>query len=112
MPQISSFNAGEIIYGATAQTGPHDPERAKAQRASLNRNRVILEHLDFLLKKICFAKRTAAGIQPAIVQANETTFFHSICPFHGNYQACPSQVAADKQPSSYPQRRPISKMNP
>ena len=42
---ISGFDAGEIIDQAHAQTGPHEPKRVKAQRASLIRNRVILERL-------------------------------------------------------------------
>jgi hypothetical protein len=45
MAHISGFDAGEIIDQAHAQTGPHEPKRAKAQRASLIRNRVILERL-------------------------------------------------------------------
>jgi hypothetical protein len=39
------YPAGEIIDQAHAQTGPHEPKRAKAQRDSLIRNRVILERL-------------------------------------------------------------------
>jgi hypothetical protein len=45
MAPISGFNAGEIIDQAHAQTGPHEPKRAMAQRDSLIRNRVILERL-------------------------------------------------------------------
>ena len=45
MAHISGFDAGEIIDQAHAQTGPHEPKRAKAQRESLIRNRVILERL-------------------------------------------------------------------
>ncbi|MCH1421397.1 MAG: hypothetical protein L7W40_13930 [Akkermansiaceae bacterium] len=45
MAHISGFDAGEIIDQAHAQTGPHEPKRAKAQRASLIRNRLILERL-------------------------------------------------------------------
>ena len=45
MAHISGFDTGEIIDQAHAQTGPHEPKRAKAQRASLIRNRVILERL-------------------------------------------------------------------
>ncbi|MDB4766042.1 hypothetical protein OAG92_05540 [Akkermansiaceae bacterium] len=45
MAHVSGFDAGEIIDQAHAQTGPHDPERTKAQRESLIRNRVILERL-------------------------------------------------------------------
>ena len=45
MAHTSGFDAGEIIDQAHAQTGPHEPKRAKAQRASLIRNRVILERL-------------------------------------------------------------------
>ncbi|MDA7496806.1 hypothetical protein N8491_03300, partial [Akkermansiaceae bacterium] len=45
MAHLSSFDAGEIIDQAHAQTGPHEPKRAKAQRASLIRNRLILERL-------------------------------------------------------------------
>ena len=47
MAHTSGFDAGEIINQAHAQTGPHEPKRAKAQRASLIRNRVILERLGF-----------------------------------------------------------------
>ncbi|MDA7532510.1 hypothetical protein OAL36_03580 [Akkermansiaceae bacterium] len=45
MAHISGFDAGEIIDQAHAQTGPHEPNRTKAQRESLIRNRVILERL-------------------------------------------------------------------
>ena len=45
MVHISGFDTGEIIDQAHAQTGPHEPKRAKAQRASLIRNRLILERL-------------------------------------------------------------------
>ena len=45
MAHMSGFDAGEIIDQAHAQTGPHEPNRAKAQRESLIRNRVILERL-------------------------------------------------------------------
>jgi hypothetical protein len=45
MAHISGFDTGEIIDQAHAQTGPHEPKRAKAQRESLIRNRVILERL-------------------------------------------------------------------
>ncbi|MDB4312648.1 hypothetical protein N9920_00575 [Akkermansiaceae bacterium] len=45
MAHISGFDIGEIIDQAHAQTGPVEPLRAKAQRASLIRNRVILERL-------------------------------------------------------------------
>ena len=45
MAHISGFDTGEIIDQAHAQTGPHEPKRAKAQRASLIRNRLILERL-------------------------------------------------------------------
>ncbi|MDB4447218.1 hypothetical protein N9128_06065 [Akkermansiaceae bacterium] len=45
MAHISGFDAGEIIDQAHAQTGPHEPKRAKAQRESLIRNRLILERL-------------------------------------------------------------------
>jgi hypothetical protein len=45
MAHTSGFDAGEIIDQAHAQTGPHEPKRAKAQRDSLIRNRVILERL-------------------------------------------------------------------
>ncbi|MDA7646792.1 hypothetical protein N8675_02535 [Akkermansiaceae bacterium] len=45
MAYISGFDTGEVIDQAHAQTGPHEPRRAKAQRASLIRNRVILERL-------------------------------------------------------------------
>ena len=48
MAHISGFDAGEIIDQAHAQTGPHEPKRAKAQRASLIRNRLILERLGCL----------------------------------------------------------------
>ena len=41
MAHVSGFDAGEIIDQAHAQTGPHEPKRAKAQRESLIRNRVI-----------------------------------------------------------------------
>ena len=41
----SSFDTGEIIDQAHAQTGPHEPKRAKAQRESLIRNRLILQRL-------------------------------------------------------------------
>ncbi|MDA7877882.1 hypothetical protein N9A89_07445 [Akkermansiaceae bacterium] len=41
----NGFDAGEIIDQAHAQTGPHEPKRAKAQRDSLIRNRLILERL-------------------------------------------------------------------
>ena len=45
MGHTSGFDASETIYQAHAQTGPHEPNRTKAQRASLIRNRVILERL-------------------------------------------------------------------
>ena len=45
MAHTSGFDVGETIDQAHAQTGPHEPKRAKAQRASLIRNRVILERL-------------------------------------------------------------------
>jgi hypothetical protein len=45
MAHISGFDASETIDQAHAQTDPHEPKRAKAQRASLIRNRVILERL-------------------------------------------------------------------
>ncbi|MDB4556763.1 hypothetical protein N9005_05860 [Akkermansiaceae bacterium] len=45
MAHISGFDTGEVIDQAHAQTGPHEPKRAKAQRESLIRNRVILERL-------------------------------------------------------------------
>jgi hypothetical protein len=45
MAHASGFDAGKIIDQAHAQTGPHEPTRAKAQRGSLIRNRVILERL-------------------------------------------------------------------
>jgi hypothetical protein len=45
MAHTSGFDASEIIDQAHAQTGPHEPKRAKAQRASLIRNRLILERL-------------------------------------------------------------------
>ncbi|MDA7639651.1 hypothetical protein N8686_03550 [Akkermansiaceae bacterium] len=45
MAHISGFDAGEIIDQAHAQTGPHEPNRTKAQRESLIRNRLILERL-------------------------------------------------------------------
>ena len=45
MAHISGFDAGEVIDLAHAQTGPHEPKRAKAQRDSLIRNRMILERL-------------------------------------------------------------------
>ncbi len=45
MAHISGVDASEIIDQAHAQTGPHEPKRAKAQRESLIRNRVILERL-------------------------------------------------------------------
>jgi len=45
MAHTSGFDVGEIINQAHAQTGPHEPKRAKAQRESLIRNRVILERL-------------------------------------------------------------------
>ena len=45
MAHISGFDAGEITDQAHAQTGPQEPNRAKAQRESLIRNRVILERL-------------------------------------------------------------------
>jgi len=47
MAHTSGFDAGETIDQANAQTGPHEPKRTKAQRASLIRNRVILERLGF-----------------------------------------------------------------
>ena len=44
MAHISGFDAGEMrLDQAHAQTGPQEPKRAKAQRGSLVRNRVILE---------------------------------------------------------------------
>jgi hypothetical protein len=43
--RASGFDVGEIIDQAHAQTGPHEPKRAKAQRESLIRNRLILERL-------------------------------------------------------------------
>jgi len=45
MAHLSGFDAGETIDQAHAQTGPYEPKRAKAQRESLIRNRVILERL-------------------------------------------------------------------
>ena len=45
MAHISGFDACEVIDQAHVQTGPHEPKRAKAQRESLIRNRVILERL-------------------------------------------------------------------
>ncbi|MDB4806019.1 hypothetical protein OAG84_03420 [Akkermansiaceae bacterium] len=45
MAHVSGFDVGEIIDQAHAQTSPHEPKRAKVQRASLIRNRVILERL-------------------------------------------------------------------
>ncbi len=45
MAHTSGFDTGEVIDQAHAQTGPHEPNRAKAQRESLIRNRVILERL-------------------------------------------------------------------
>jgi hypothetical protein len=45
MAHISGFDAAEIIDQAHAQTGPHEPKRIAAQRASLIRNRLILERL-------------------------------------------------------------------
>jgi hypothetical protein len=45
MTHVSGFDVGEIISQAHAKTGPHEPNRAKAQRESLIRNRVILERL-------------------------------------------------------------------
>lgn len=48
MAHISGFDAGEIIDQAHAQTGPHEPNRVKAQRDSLIRKRVILERLGCL----------------------------------------------------------------
>ena len=45
MAHISGFDAGEIIDQVHAQAGPQEPKRAKAQRASLIRNRLILERL-------------------------------------------------------------------
>jgi hypothetical protein len=45
MAHTSGFDASETIDQAHAQTGPHEPKRAKAQRASLIRNRLILERL-------------------------------------------------------------------
>ncbi|MDB4506607.1 hypothetical protein N9055_00110 [Akkermansiaceae bacterium] len=41
----NGFDIGEIIDQAHAQTGPLEPNRAKVQRDSLIRNRVILERL-------------------------------------------------------------------
>ncbi|MDA7526855.1 hypothetical protein N9010_01915 [bacterium] len=45
MAHISGFDAGEIIDLAHSVISPHEPKRAKAQRESLIRNRVILERL-------------------------------------------------------------------
>ena len=45
MAHVSGFDTGEIIDQAHAKTGPHESKRAKAQRESLIRNRVILERL-------------------------------------------------------------------
>jgi hypothetical protein len=45
MAHISGFDAGEVIDLAHSVIGPHEPKRAKAQRDSLIRNRVILERL-------------------------------------------------------------------
>ena len=45
MAHAAGFDTGEIIDQAHVQTGPHEPKRAKAQRASLIRNRLILERL-------------------------------------------------------------------
>ncbi|MDB4356273.1 hypothetical protein N9Z55_10285, partial [Akkermansiaceae bacterium] len=45
MAHTAGFDIGEIIDQAHAQTGPHEPKRAKAQRESLIRNRLILERL-------------------------------------------------------------------
>ena len=45
MAHVSGFDAGEIIDQAHSVVGPHEPKRAKAQRESLIRNRLILERL-------------------------------------------------------------------
>ncbi|MDA9831464.1 hypothetical protein N9C66_08985 [Akkermansiaceae bacterium] len=45
MAHISGFDTGKIIDQAHAQTGSHEHNRAKSQRDSLVRNRVILERL-------------------------------------------------------------------
>ncbi|MDB4586983.1 hypothetical protein N9114_04455 [Akkermansiaceae bacterium] len=45
MAYISGFDTGEVIDQAYSVIGPHEPKRAKAQRASLIRNRLILERL-------------------------------------------------------------------
>ncbi|MDB4328271.1 hypothetical protein N9978_03020 [Akkermansiaceae bacterium] len=45
MAHISGFDISQIIDQAHDQVGPVEPLRAKAQRASLMRNRVILERL-------------------------------------------------------------------
>ena len=45
MAHVSGFDTGEIIDQAHSVIGPHEPKRAKAQRDSLIRNRVILERL-------------------------------------------------------------------
>ena len=43
MAHIWGFDVGEVIDQVHSVIGPHEPNRAKAQRASLIRNRVILE---------------------------------------------------------------------
>ncbi|MDB4761901.1 hypothetical protein OAG67_02025, partial [bacterium] len=48
MAHVSGFDIGETIDLSHAQTGPHEPNRTKAQRESLIRNRVILERLGCL----------------------------------------------------------------
>ena len=45
MAHTNGFDIGEIIDLSHDQVGPVEPLRAKAQRASLIRNRLILEHL-------------------------------------------------------------------
>ncbi|MDB4749052.1 hypothetical protein OAG13_06435 [Akkermansiaceae bacterium] len=45
MAHIWGFDIGEVIDQAHSVIGPHAPKRAKAQRASLIRNRLILERL-------------------------------------------------------------------
>ncbi|MDA8975896.1 hypothetical protein N9F44_02695, partial [Akkermansiaceae bacterium] len=48
MAHTNGFDAGETIDLAHAQVGPVEPLRAKGQRASLIRNRLILERLGCL----------------------------------------------------------------
>ena len=85
MAHIWGFDVGEVIDQVHSVIGSYEPKRAKAQRESLIRNRVILERLGCINESgICLSSEKAThqllrkGHTPARLLL-VTTSFHDQC---------------------------------